>query len=50
MPSALRETVVLVVMQGLAYREAAEALGVPVGTVKSRVNAALAQMREFLSR
>ena len=47
---ALRETVVLVVMQGLAYREAAEALGVPVGTVKSRVNAALAQMREFLSR
>ena len=47
---ALRETVVLVVMQGLAYREAAEALGVPVGTVKSRVNAALAQMKEFLSR
>jgi RNA polymerase sigma-70 factor (ECF subfamily) len=47
---ALRETIVLVVMQGLAYREAAEALGVPVGTVKSRVNAALAQMKEFLSR
>ena len=47
---ALRETVVLVVMQGLAYREAAEALGVPVGTVKSRVSAALAQMKEFLSR
>jgi RNA polymerase sigma-70 factor (ECF subfamily) len=47
---ALRETVVVVVMQGLAYREAAEALGVPVGTVKSRVSAALAQMKEFLSR
>lgn len=47
---ALRETVVLVVMQGLAYAEAAEVLRVPVGTVKSRVNSALAQMREELSR
>ena len=47
---SLRETVVLVVMQGLAYAEAAQALGVPVGTVKSRVNAALARMREELSR
>ena len=46
----LRETVVLVVMQGLAYREAADVLGVPVGTVKSRVNAALSQMRLFLTR
>ncbi len=46
----LRETVVLVVMQGLAYAEAAEVLRVPVGTVKSRVNSALAQMREELSR
>ena len=47
---SLRETVVLVVMQGLAYAEAAQALRVPVGTVKSRVNAALARMREELSR
>lgn len=46
----LRETVVLVVMQGLAYNEAADVLGVPVGTVKSRVNAALRQMKDFLSR
>ena len=46
----LRETVVLVVMQGLAYAEAAQVLRVPVGTVKSRVNSALAQMREELSR
>ena len=47
---AFRETVVLVVMQGLAYNEAAEVLGVPVGTVKSRVSAALSQMKHFLSR
>ena len=47
---ALRESVVLVVMQGLAYNEAAEVLGVPVGTVKSRVSAALSQMKHFLSR
>ena len=47
---ALRETVVLVVMQGLAYHEAAEVLRVPVGTVKSRVSAALRQMKEILSK
>ena len=46
----MRETVVLVVMQGLAYQEAAEVLRVPVGTVKSRVSAALKQMRQFLSK
>ena len=46
----LRETVVLVVMQGLAYHEAAEVLQVPVGTVKSRVSAALRQMKDFLSK
>ena len=46
----MRETVVLVVMQGLAYHEAAEVLRVPVGTVKSRVSAALRQMKEALSK
>ena len=46
----MRETVVLVVMQGLAYHEAAAVLRVPVGTVKSRVSAALRQMKAFLSQ
>lgn len=46
----LREAVVLVVMQGFEYHEAAEALGIPVGTVKSRVHDALRQMREALLR
>ena len=45
----LRAAVVLVVMQGLAYQEAAEVLGVPTGTVKSRVNAAMRRMREALA-
>lgn len=46
--SALRETVVLVLMQGLTYVEAGEVLGIPTGTVKSRVFTALQQMRTRL--
>ncbi len=41
----MRETVVLVVMQGLTHAEAAEVLGIPTGTVKSRISAAMRQMR-----
>lgn len=46
----LRETVTLVIMQGLAYGEAAEVLEVPLGTVKSRIHAALAQMRAHITQ
>lgn len=34
----------LVYFQGLKYREAAEVLAIPVGTVKSRVNAAISRL------
>ena len=44
----LAAAVALVVMQGFEYQEAAAILEVPVGTVKSRVHAALRQMREIL--
>lgn len=44
-----RAAVVLIIYQGLAYEEAAEALGVPVGTVKSRVFNALQRMRSILN-
>jgi RNA polymerase sigma-70 factor, ECF subfamily len=37
LPEVYREVVVLVDVQGLAYREVAELLDVPVGTVRSRL-------------
>lgn len=43
-----REALLLVHSQGLSYREAAEALGVPVGTVKWRVFEATRRVRRHL--
>lgn len=43
-----REALLLVASQGLTYREAAEALGEPVGTVKWRVSVAVRRMRVLL--
>jgi RNA polymerase sigma-70 factor, ECF subfamily len=40
-PTKARQVLVLVVHKGLAYREAAKVLGIPVGTVKSRMHSAL---------
>src|SRR5215467_1568587 len=37
LPEAQRETVLLVYVEGLTYREAAEVLEVPVGTIMSRL-------------
>jgi RNA polymerase sigma-70 factor, ECF subfamily len=44
LPDAQRETVLLVYLQGWSYAEAAETLGVPVGTVMSRLAAARGQL------
>jgi len=49
LPEALRQAVLLVYYQGLRYREAAEILGVPVGTVKSRLHAAIQRLGAMLS-
>ncbi len=38
LPADLREPLVLCDLQGLSYEEAANALGIPLGTVKSRIN------------
>ena len=46
---ALREAVELVVFQDLPYAEAGEVLGVPLGTVKSRIFNALKKLKEHLS-
>jgi RNA polymerase sigma-70 factor (ECF subfamily) len=46
LPELLRQAVILVYFQGLKYREAADILEVPVGTVKSRLHAALTKLHE----
>lgn len=38
LPSAYREAVVLCDLEELSYSEAAEAMGIPVGTVRSKLN------------
>lgn len=43
-----RETVLLCYHRGLTHRQAAEVLGVPMGTIKSRLNKALMKLRESL--
>jgi RNA polymerase sigma-70 factor (ECF subfamily) len=44
LPSVQRETVLLVYVEGYSYREAAELLGAPIGTVMSRLAAARATL------
>jgi len=41
---SLQRVIQLVYFQGLKYREAADILGIPVGTVKSRVHAAIQRL------
>lgn len=44
LPEHLRRVVLLTYYQGLKYREVAEILGVPVGTMKSRLHTALGRL------
>jgi RNA polymerase sigma-70 factor (ECF subfamily) len=44
-----RETFLLVVLAELPYQEVAETLGIPPGTVRSRVNRARGRLRELLA-
>jgi RNA polymerase sigma-70 factor (ECF subfamily) len=46
LPETLRAALVLIYHQGLKYREAADVLGIPVGTVKSRLHAALLKLNQ----
>ncbi|MBM3571783.1 MAG: RNA polymerase sigma factor, partial [Alphaproteobacteria bacterium] len=44
LPEEQRAVLLLVTVEGLAYREAAESLGIPVGTVMSRLSRARAAL------
>lgn len=50
LPESTRQAVLLVYFQGMKYREAAEVMSIPVGTVKSRLHAAIGRLNEVLSR
>ncbi|MBN2578959.1 MAG: sigma-70 family RNA polymerase sigma factor [Pirellulales bacterium] len=49
LPEMTRQVVTLVYFQGLKYREAADILGIPVGTVKSRLHTAIQKLSELLA-
>lgn len=47
LPDALRQTLILAYHQDLKYREIADILKIPVGTVKSRLHAALVKLQQM---
>ena len=47
LPELFQQVVILAYFQGLRYQDVAEILDIPVGTVKSRLNAALTKLREI---
>ncbi len=49
LPVEFREAVVLCDVVGLSYEEIAEAVAVPVGTVRSRIHRGRRQLRELLT-
>lgn len=48
LPEELRDTLLLVAWSGLSYQETATALGIPVGTVRSRMSRARSKLRRAL--
>lgn len=46
---AERDVLILVAREGLTYHEAAQALGIPLGTVRSRLSRARVSIREVLA-
>jgi RNA polymerase sigma-70 factor (ECF subfamily) len=49
LPEHYREPVILRDLKGLSYAEIAEALGIPIGTVKSRIHAASVMLIKLLT-
>jgi RNA polymerase sigma-70 factor (ECF subfamily) len=50
LPPAFREVLVLLELEGLAYKEIADVVGVPIGTVMSRLARARCRLRESVIR
>ena len=50
LPESMTAIIQLVYYQGMKYREAAEVLDIPVGTVKSRLHAAIAKLTEVWNK
>ena len=50
LPSEQREVVLLVGLEGMAYESVAQILGVPVGTVRSRLSRGRERLRELMGR
>jgi len=48
LPHELRESLLLVVVGELTHQQAADTLGIPLGTVLSRVSRARVRLREYL--
>jgi RNA polymerase sigma-70 factor (ECF subfamily) len=48
LPGEQREVVALVLVEGLSYRETADVLGVPIGTVTSRLARARSTLQALL--
>lgn len=46
LPDLLREVILLAYFQGMKYKDIADALEIPLGTVKSRLHAALVKLTE----
>ena len=46
LPESMTAVIHLVYYQGMKYREAAEVLDIPVGTVKSRLNSAITKLTD----
>jgi RNA polymerase sigma-70 factor (ECF subfamily) len=49
LPPEFREVLVLLELEGLSYKEIAEVVGIPIGTVMSRLARGRHRLREFLS-
>jgi RNA polymerase sigma-70 factor (ECF subfamily) len=50
LPPELKEAIILRDLEGMAYQEIAELIGIPEGTVKSRINRARLELAKLLTK